>query len=107
MGQLKRNELREAQVKEMIRRKLVEAAPLLKGYRVFLYGSRATAQARPRSDFDLGVYGERPLPIKSFFVIEAMLDELPTLYKIDWVDFNRASQGFRERAMKDVEILYE
>jgi hypothetical protein len=36
-----------------------------------------------------------------------MLDELPTLYKIDWVDFNRASQEFRERAMRDVEIMYE
>jgi predicted nucleotidyltransferase len=107
MGQLDRNEPREAQVREMIRRKLLEAAPLLKEYRVFLYGSRATGQARPRSDFDLGVYGDRPLPIKIFFEIEAMLDELPTLYKIDWVDFNRASQEFRERAMRDVEIMYE
>ncbi len=98
---------REAEIKAMLRRTLRQAAPLLQHHTVVLFGSRATGKARPRADFDVGVYGAEPLPLKAFFDIEDMFDALPTLYKIDWVDLNRVNEEFRRRAMGHVEVLYE
>lgn len=98
---------RETEIKELIQRRLRQLAPLLRGHRVYLFGSRARGRARPRSDFDIGVLGEEPLSLRDFYAIEEALDELPTLFRIDWVDLNRAPPQFRERAMQAAEILYE
>lgn len=88
------------EVKQMIRSELANAAPLLRGYKVLLFGSRARGTARPQSDFDLGVVGDSPLPLTVFYAIEDRLEALPTLHRIDWVDLNRASAEFRERAAR-------
>ena len=49
------------------------------------------------------------LAILGAFVVnlEDLLDELPTLYRIDWVDFARASDAFRARALQAVEVVHE
>lgn len=91
----------------MLRTQLAKAAHLLKGHQVVLFGSRARGAARPRSDFDVGVYGDEPLPLRDFYAVEDLLDELPTLYTIEWVDLNRVGAGFRHRAMQHTEVLYE
>lgn len=98
---------REEEIKQMIITQLHKVAPLLKGYRVFLFGSRAEGTSKPRSDFDVGVIGEQPLPLKTFYLIEDLFDEMETLYKIDWVDFNQVSSRFAEYALQHIEILYE
>jgi predicted nucleotidyltransferase len=100
-------QLRETEIKELIRRRLRHMAPLLRGHRVYLFGSRARGRAASRSDFDIGVLGDEPLPLRDFYAIEDALDELPTLYRIDWVDLNRTPPQFRERAMQAAEIMYE
>lgn len=97
---------RETEIKEQIADVMRRNADRLRGHRVFLFGSRATGNARPHSDFDIGVLGDEPLPLNDFFAIEDQLDDLPTLYKIDWVDFNRASPRFSEQAARRVEVLY-
>jgi len=79
----------------------------LRGYRILLFGSRATGRAQERSDFDIGVIGERPLPLEDFYAIEDDIEALPTLYQIDWVDLNRASDELREEALKEGRIIYE
>ena len=79
----------------------------LHGYRIILFGSRATGRARPRSDFDIGVIGDRPLPLPVFYAIEEEIENLPTLYRIDWVDLNRASATLREEALREGRTLYE
>ena len=98
---------REEEVKRMIVQILRAASLRLGGRKVVLFGSRAGGKVSPRSDFDIGVIGGDPLPLADFYAIEDMLDELPTLYRIDWVDFARTSKQFREHALKNVEILYE
>jgi predicted nucleotidyltransferase len=98
---------RENQVKAMIMQQLGCAKELLQGHRVVLYGSRVHGNPRPRSDFDIGVWGTEPLPLKAFYKLEDMMEELPTLYKIDLVDLNRTSEEFQQQALRHVETLYE
>jgi len=90
---------RPAQIQAMITDVMRRNSGRLQGHRVFLFGSRARGQGRDRSDFDIGVIGDNPLPVQDFYAIEDQLEDLPTLYKIDWVDFNRASDRFRQIAM--------
>lgn len=97
---------RETEIKAQIAEVMHRNANRLRGHRVFLFGSRATGDARLHSDFDIGVVGDEPLPLVDFYAIEDQLDDLPTLYKIDWVDFNRASARFGERAMQQVEVIH-
>lgn len=97
---------RESEVKAMIVGVLRANASRLEGRKVVLFGSRARGDARPRSDFDLGVVGDQPMPLDAFFAIQDMLEELPTLYRIDWVDFARAGEKLKERALRNVEVLH-
>lgn len=97
---------REEEIVAMLKNVLEDSSEELKGHKVFLFGSRASGKAGERSDFDVGVIGEGPLPLKAYYRIEDRFDDLPTLYRIDWVDFNRTSDRFRERAMKHVRVLY-
>jgi len=41
-----------------------------------------------------------------FQQIEDWLDEIDTLYRIDWVDMNRVTAAFRAEAMQHTEVLY-
>jgi predicted nucleotidyltransferase len=79
----------------------------LKGHRVLLFGSRATGTAGARSDFDLAVDGSKPLDLETFFGIKDALDQIPTLYAIDWMDLNRVSQKVSNNARLNGRILYE
>lgn len=97
---------RETEVKNMIVKVMENNAARLRGHRVFLFGSRATGDAGPHSDFDIGVVGDEPLPLDDYYAIEDQLDDLPTLFKIDWVDFNRVSPRFSERASQQVEMIH-
>jgi predicted nucleotidyltransferase len=97
---------REMEIKARIAEVMHRNAVRLRGHRVFLFGSRVTGGARPHSDFDVGVIGDEPLPLDDFYAIEDQLDDLPTLYKIDWVDFNRVSPRFSERATQQVELIH-
>ena len=77
----------------------------LKKYRVFFFGSRAMGRGRERSDIDIGIEGPEPVPLVVLDDIKEDLDNLPILYKIDIVDFNRLTPKFREVALKEIEPL--
>ncbi len=101
-----RHDQREAEILQMIRGALERARPLLGSRKVVLFGSRASGRARARSDFDLGVLG-RPMPLTEFYALEDILQDLPTLYRIEWVDFTRADPLFVTRALQEHVVLYE
>ena len=84
---------------------LTEVARIVKhhlppGYQVVLFGSRATGQARPGSDWDIGLLGPRPLRGAVLEYIREALEELRTLHSFDVVDFNQTPDFFRQAALK-------
>ena len=83
----------------VIRRHLPDPA-----YRVFLSGSRATSSAGERSDIDIGIEGPAPVPRAALAAIHDELEEAPTLYTIDVVDFARAHEQFRRVAQTRIPL---
>ncbi len=83
----------------------VHKYPALSGYRVFFFGSRVRGDNFPRSDIDLGIEGPRALPVNVKLALEQDLAMLPTLYKIDFVDFTQAAPSFKQEALKYIEYV--
>jgi predicted nucleotidyltransferase len=83
----------------VVRRHLPDPA-----YRVFLFGSRAEGTAHPRSDIDIGIEGPAPVPRKAMALIEEELEEAPTLYTIEVVDFARVPENFRQVATRRIPL---
>jgi predicted nucleotidyltransferase len=75
----------------LVRRHLPDPA-----YRIFLFGSRAEGSAHDRSD--IGIEGPKPVPRDALSLIHEELEDAPTLYTIDIVDFSRVSEKFRRVA---------
>jgi predicted nucleotidyltransferase len=73
-------------------------------YCVFLFGSRATGSACERSDIDIGIEGPAPVSHATLVAIHDELEEAPTLYTIEVVDFARASEKFRRVAERRVPL---
>ncbi len=97
---------REHQVIAWIRAGLARYEDELSQHTVVLFGSRCRQDHRPRSDFDIGVFGEKPLNVRVFHQIGDFLESIPTLHRIDWVDLNRAPERLRANALRDAEVLY-
>jgi len=77
----------------------------LSSYRVFFFGSRVKSDNFPRSDIDIGIEGPDEISAKTKLEIEEELDNLPTLYKFDLVDFKKVSAEFKKEALKHVEYV--
>jgi predicted nucleotidyltransferase len=77
----------------------------LSEYRVFFFGSRVEGKGDERSDIDIGIEGPSELSGRILGSIKEDIDRLPTLYKIEIVDFKRVSSDFREVALQNVELI--
>lgn len=75
--------------------------------RIFVFGSRASGLASPRSDVDVGVELSRPIPPALLDQMREAFEQLPILQKVDVLDFSQVAPEFREIAMRRVEVLYE
>jgi predicted nucleotidyltransferase len=73
-------------------------------YRIFLFGSRATGRAHARSDIDIGIEGPAPVPRETLTAIDDELEEAPTLYTIEVVDFARVPESFRQVAKQRIPL---
>lgn len=93
-------------LKRSILRIIAKHLPLNR-YRVFFFGSRVSGKGGERSDIDIGIAGDEAVPVEVLARIREELDELPTLYRIDVVDFARVSPRFRQEALKHHELIYE
>ncbi len=77
----------------------------LVNYRVFFFGSRVAGQGTENSDIDVGIEGQAPVPWSVMAKVRGEVEELPTLYKIDIVDFQNVSPRFKKVATQRVELL--
>ncbi|MDQ3461331.1 MAG: nucleotidyltransferase domain-containing protein [Deinococcota bacterium] len=71
------------------------------GADLFVFGSFARGDARRTSDLDLGVEWRGEPSKRTFSRLYDDVQALPTIRKIDLVDFSQASPGFRCLAERD------
>jgi len=95
---------RKEEIKALVRETL---ARRLAGrrYRAFLFGSQANRPDLKPADIDVGILADEPLPTTLLAQISEDLEELPTLYPFDVVDFNRVKESFRRVALQSTEPL--
>jgi predicted nucleotidyltransferase len=74
-------------------------------YKVFFFGSRTTGKGNEHSDVDVGIQGPERIPWKVMNAIKEELEELPTLYKIDIMDFYNAPEKFQRVTNKEKEYI--
>ena len=77
----------------------------LSEYRIFIFGSRILNKGDDRSDIDIGIEGNKEIPYETMFKIKEEIEEIPVLYKIDIVDFNKVSEDFKKVSMKFIELI--
>jgi uncharacterized protein len=77
----------------------------LSKYRVFFFGSRVDGKSFERSDIDVGIEGKKPIPFSTLACIKEDVEQLPTLYTIDVVDFRRTPPEFRKVALTYTEEI--
>ena len=77
----------------------------LRRYKVFFFGSRAIGKFHNRSDIDVGIEGYETVPVEPWLNILDEVGNIPTLYKIDLVDFGQVSDKFRKIAKQHIEML--
>lgn len=74
---------------------------------IFLFGSRASGTADPRSDFDIGIRAAHVLDGREMAEIRDRLESVPILQTIDVVDFSCVSEEFQSLATRDRIMVYE
>lgn len=74
-------------------------------YHVFFFGSRVAGGGTERSDIDVGIEGEKPIPAGALLDIQEEVEEIPMLYKMEIVDFNRVAPIFKEVARQHIEFI--
>lgn len=88
----------EAVKKEVARVVKEELARGASSHRAFFFGSRVTGTASATSDLDVGIEGDRPVPLEMLRTIRARCEALHTLFSIDIVDFFGTSDDFKKVA---------
>lgn len=76
-------------------------------YCIFLFGSRASGTANPRSDYDVAIESDHPISAVIMSELREAMDALPVLQKIDLVNVADMSADVRELAFKTRKVLYE
>lgn len=74
--------------------------------KVVIFGSRAKHNANPKSDIDLCIYSLE-MSDAQFSKLKLSLDELPILYKIDVVHFEKSNEALRENVSRDGKLLFK
>lgn len=76
-----------------------------KEYQIFIFGSRVTGKAKKFSDFDVGIFGKKPVSWSALALIEEALEESDLPYRVDVVDFSLVSSDFRKVALSRIKNL--
>ncbi|MBI4382256.1 MAG: nucleotidyltransferase domain-containing protein [candidate division NC10 bacterium] len=71
------------------------------GTRVVWFGSWVRGAAAARSDLDIAVSIGTPIPPEVMAELRGAVEELPTLYKIDLMDFSAAGSALRAEVVSN------
>lgn len=71
-------------------------------YAIFVYGSRASHTAVRSSDFDIGIWGDDPVPISILARIHDEIDDSDIPFHYDVVDFSRVDESFKSIALQHI-----
>ncbi|MDF2432883.1 MAG: uncharacterized protein JWP44_2514 [Mucilaginibacter sp.] len=74
-------------------------------YRAFIFGSQANKASLSRSDIDVGIISDDNITSYQLSKINADIENLPMLFKIDLVNFNEVDPGFKLVALNNVESI--
>ena len=77
----------------------------LSQYQLFFFGSRVINKGDDHSDIDVGINGPAPVAGTTLAAIKEDLENLPTIYKIDLVDFAAVSDDFKKVALAKIEVI--
>lgn len=69
-------------------------------YQLFLFGSRARGGYEPKADIDIGINSKQKLTPVQLQAIKARIEAIPTLLKIDFVDFAAVADDCKGVALK-------
>lgn len=75
-------------------------------YALFFFGSRVSGTGDDRSDIDVGIEGPEEIPLGVMGQIRCELENVPTLYTIDVVDFKGVSEKFYSFAKQRIEYIH-
>ncbi len=71
------------------------------------FGSRATWNAKDHSDLDLAVVGEGPLPRRTLALLKEAFEESRLPMRVDVIDWNAITDGFRESIEPDTVVVQD
>ena len=74
-------------------------------YSIFLFGSRASKENSPYSDFDFFIKGKQGVPAATWQKFYDAVQEIQTLHKIDLVDYIHSSEDFKRVASKNAKEI--
>lgn len=75
-------------------------------FKLFFFGSRVKGNAGERADIDVGYLSNEALESSVKWRIKERIADIPTLYKIDFVDFGTVDKLFKDLAMAKTEVIY-
>ncbi len=78
---------------------------LNQNYKLFIFGSQANRDILSNSDIDIGIDAGVPINDSIISRLWNNLDDLPTLYSFDVIDFQTVDDKFKKVALKNIEIL--
>lgn len=71
------------------------------------FGSRVTGAAKPYSDLDLAVCGDRALDFDSMRLLKEAFEESDLPFRVDIIDWNEISEGFQRLIEARFEVVQE
>lgn len=74
-------------------------------YHAFIFGSQANNSVLSRSDIDVGIIADCQISNEVLIRINNAFQNLPMLFKVDVVDFNRVDEVFKKTALNNTEQL--
>jgi type I restriction enzyme S subunit len=75
-------------------------------HEVWAFGSRTGGRAKPYSDLDLAVIGDRPLPLEVSAALAEDFSESDLPWKVDIVDWATTGESFR-KIIRDSRVVVQ